>query len=48
MINFNFTNPFLEDSYCKYYGRPAKEPEIHVNAYIPVSESVYKIDDSKY
>lgn len=27
-IDFSFVNPMLEKSYCKYYGRPAKEPEM--------------------
>jgi transposase len=27
-VDFGFINILLEDSYCKYYGRPAKEPEM--------------------
>ncbi|MEN2774412.1 IS5/IS1182 family transposase, partial [Acetivibrio clariflavus] len=27
-IDFSFINKLLEKSYCKYYGRPAKEPEL--------------------
>ena len=27
-VDFSFINQLLEDSYCKYYGRPAKEPEL--------------------
>jgi len=27
-IDFSFVNPLLEKSYCKYYGRPATEPEL--------------------
>lgn len=27
-VDFSFINTLLEKSYCKYYGRPAKEPEI--------------------
>ena len=27
-IDFSFVNKMLEESYCKYYGRPAKEPEM--------------------
>jgi transposase len=27
-VDFSFINKMLEDSYCKYYGRPAKEPEM--------------------
>jgi transposase len=28
VVDFGFINKMLEDSYCKYYGRPAKEPEM--------------------
>jgi transposase/curved DNA-binding protein CbpA len=27
-VDFSFINTLLEKSYCKYYGRPAKEPEM--------------------
>lgn len=27
-VDFSFINELLESSYCKYYGRPAKEPEM--------------------
>ena len=27
-VDFSFINKLLESSYCKYYGRPAKEPEM--------------------
>jgi len=27
-VDFKFINELLEGSYCKYYGRPAKEPEM--------------------
>ena len=27
-VDFSFINEMLEESYCKYYGRPAKEPEM--------------------
>ena len=27
-VDFKFINKLLEESYCKYYGRPAKEPVI--------------------
>lgn len=27
-IDFSFVNKMLEGSYCKYHGRPAKEPEM--------------------
>ena len=29
-IDFSFINDLFEESYCKYYGRPAKEPELMV------------------
>lgn len=28
VVDFSFINELLESSYCKYYGRPAKEPEM--------------------
>jgi transposase len=28
VVDFSFINSLLENSYCKYYGRPAKEPEM--------------------
>lgn len=28
VVDFSFTNDLLEDSYCKKYGRPAKEPQM--------------------
>ncbi len=32
-IDFSFINKLLEKSYCKYYGRPAKEPELMFKAF---------------
>ncbi|MBP1948334.1 transposase [Virgibacillus litoralis] len=29
-VDFSFINELLEDFYCKYYGRPAKEPELMI------------------
>jgi len=29
-VDFSFINKLLEDSYSKYYGRPAKEPELMI------------------
>lgn len=29
-VDFSFINELLEDSYCKNFGRPAKEPELLV------------------
>lgn len=28
VVDFSFINKLLEESYCRYYGRPAKEPEM--------------------
>lgn len=28
VVNFSFANEKFADSYCRYYGRPAKEPEL--------------------
>lgn len=28
VLDFSFINKMLEDSYCKHFGRPAKEPEL--------------------
>ncbi|WP_066494876.1 hypothetical protein [Abyssisolibacter fermentans] len=28
VVDFSFINEMFRDSYCKYYGRPAKEPEM--------------------
>jgi len=42
-VNFNFINELLESSYCKYYGRPAKEPEMM--AKILVLQYLYNLSD---
>jgi len=28
VVDFSFINDLLENTYCKNYGRPAKEPEL--------------------
>ena len=33
-VDFGFVNKLLENSYCKYYGRPAKEPEMMIRLLI--------------
>ncbi len=33
-VDFSFVNKLLESSYCKYYGRPAKEPEMMIRLLI--------------
>lgn len=42
-VNFNFVNRLLEQSYCKYYGRPAKEPEMM--AKLLVIQYLYNLSD---
>ena len=31
VVDFGFINDLLESSYCKNFGRPAKEPEISID-----------------
>jgi len=42
-LNFSFVNELLEDSYCKYYGRPAKEPEMM--AKLLILQYLYNLSD---
>ena len=42
-VDFGFVNTLLEDSYCKYYGRPAKEPEMMVR--LLVLQYLYNCSD---
>ncbi|WP_237458672.1 IS1182 family transposase [Pontibacillus yanchengensis] len=42
-IDFSFINPLLETSYCKYYGRPAKEPELLIR--ISIIQYLYNLSD---
>lgn len=44
-VDFSFINKLLEDSYCKYYGRPAKEPEMM--AKLLVLQYLYNLSDEK-
>jgi IS5 family transposase len=44
-IDFSFVNPMLEESYCKYYGRPAKEPEMMFK--LMFLKSLYDLSDEK-
>jgi len=32
VVDFSFINQLLEDSYSKYYGKPAKEPELMIQS----------------
>ena len=43
VVDFGFINKLLEDSYCKHYGRPAKEPEMM--AKLLIIEHLYKLSD---
>ncbi len=44
-IDFSFVNPMLEESYCKYYGRPAKEPEMMFK--LLFLKSLYDLSDER-
>lgn len=42
-VDFSFINKLLEGSYCKYYGRPAKEPEMM--AKLLILQYLYTLSD---
>lgn len=44
-VDFSFLNTLLEGSYCKYYGRPAKEPEMM--AKLLVLQHLYCLSDER-
>ena len=44
-VDFSFINQLLEDSYCKYYGRPAKEPELMIK--LLVLQYLYNLSDER-
>ncbi|KJS86522.1 MAG: hypothetical protein JM58_06795 [Peptococcaceae bacterium BICA1-8] len=44
-VDFSFINKLIENSYCKYYGRPAKEPELLVR--ILVLQFLYNLSDER-
>ncbi|WP_055666227.1 IS1182 family transposase [Desnuesiella massiliensis] len=44
-VDFSFINEMLEKSYCKYYGRPAKEPEMMIR--LLVLQYLYNLSDIK-
>lgn len=44
-IDFSFINKLLEKSYSKYYGRPAKEPELMLK--LLVLQKLYKLSDER-
>lgn len=43
VVNFSFINDLLEGSYCTYYGRPAKEPEMM--ARLLIIQYLYNLSD---
>jgi transposase len=44
-VDFSFINEILEKTYCRYYGRPAKEPEFMVK--LLVIKYLYKLSDER-
>ena len=44
-VDFSFINDYLQDSYCKYHGRPAKEPELMVK--LLVLQYLYNLSDRR-
>ncbi|AST89871.1 IS1182 family transposase [Sutcliffiella cohnii] len=44
-VDFSYINKVLEKSYCKYYGRPAKEPEMMVK--LLVLGYLYNLSDER-
>ncbi|QAA34755.1 IS1182 family transposase [Clostridium manihotivorum] len=44
-VDFSFVNKLLESSYCKYYGRPAKEPEMMIR--LLILQYLYNLSDKK-
>ena len=44
-VDFSFINGLFEKSYCKYYGRPAKEPELMIK--LLVLQYFYNLSDTR-
>jgi transposase len=44
-VDFSCINEFLGNSYSKYYGRPAKEPELMVK--LLILQSLYNLSDER-
>jgi len=42
-VDLSFINEMLSDRYCKYYGRPAKEPELLVR--LSILQRLYELSD---
>ena len=45
MVDFSFNNKLLKDSYCKNFGRPAKEPELMCK--LLFLQQLYNLSDEK-
>jgi transposase len=45
VVDFSFINKLLESSYCKFYGRPAKEPEMMSK--LLILQYLYNLSDEK-
>lgn len=44
-VDFSFINELMEGCYCKYYGRPAKEPEMM--ARLLILQKLYNLSDER-
>lgn len=44
-VDLSFINELLEKSYCKYYGRPAKEPELMLR--LLILQYLYNLSDER-
>ncbi|MDQ0254479.1 transposase [Evansella vedderi] len=44
-VDFGFINEFLESSYCRYYGLPAKEPELMIK--LLLLQHLYNLSDER-
>ena len=45
LVDFSFINRSLEKYYCKYYGRPAKEPELMIK--LLLLQRLYNLSDKR-
>lgn len=45
LVDFSFANQLFGDSYCRYYGRPAKEPELMLR--LLFLQSLYGLSDAQ-
>lgn len=45
VVDFSFINDLLEDSYCKNFGRPAKEPEMMCK--LLILQYLYNLSDKR-